>query len=185
MLGCPEWTAEERFADPTLRADSITRVLLPRLRMWASTRTKTVVADLCRAAGLAAAPINGPADIENDPHFLASRMIDTVKRADGSLLKVAGNPIKLSESEAQRPADVDPAVIARPGEHTSRCCPGNSACRVRNSTPCSPTVSSPADPAGSRQLIGHLRHSRPEKPRAARNPRRWNPEGGIGPRARS
>ena len=45
-------------------------------------------------------------------------MIDTVETGDGALLRVAGNPIKLSAIEAARDTSIPTARIARPGEHT-------------------------------------------------------------------
>lgn len=72
-------------------------------------------AEGCRRAGLAAAPINGPADVLVDPHFAARRMIATVERPDRTPLRVAGNPIEMSAvavDDGCRPR------IAGSGEHT-------------------------------------------------------------------
>ncbi len=118
LLGRPEWTLAPRFVDLAKRREAIRHELLPALEAWASTMGKAEVASACRAVGLAAAPINSPADIVGDAHFVARRMIETVERADGSLLKVAGNPTKLSDIEANREHDAKPPRIARPGEHT-------------------------------------------------------------------
>jgi crotonobetainyl-CoA:carnitine CoA-transferase CaiB-like acyl-CoA transferase len=118
LLGHEEWNTDPLLNDPVARPAAIQSSVLPVFREWAKNYGKRDVADLMRAAGLAAAPINAPADVDTDPHFAARRMIETVTRADGSSLRVAGNPIKLSAIEAARDLSAPPPRIARPGQHT-------------------------------------------------------------------
>lgn len=115
LLGKADWLTAERFEDPQRRATAIRDEAVPALQEWSRQRTKLEAAQRCRDAGLAAAPINGPADVLDDPHFAARKMIATVERPDGSSLRVTGDPIKMSAVDPD--GDGRPR-IARSGEHT-------------------------------------------------------------------
>jgi formyl-CoA transferase len=118
LLGHAEWPQDPELADPSTRKQAVERVIFPVLSAWAKPLTRAQVVEKFRAAGLAVAPINGPADILNDPHFTARRMIDTVIRPNGRPLRVPGNPIKLSAVEAAKPATPAPVRLQAPGEST-------------------------------------------------------------------
>jgi CoA:oxalate CoA-transferase len=120
LLDEPDWITDHDFNDPATRPARIQERALPVFRAWVRARTRREATEQLRAAGIAAAPVNGPADIDRDPHFLARRMIETVQTARGERLRVAGNPIKLSAIEQARDADQAAEPIARPGEHTRR-----------------------------------------------------------------
>lgn len=117
VLGREEWIEDPQLNDSSARPDLIRTVVLPVFEEWVGARTKTEAAGALQEVGIAAAPINGPADIEGHPHFLARRMIDTVEIENGREVKVAGNPIKLSAVEASRD-EGERVRIARPGEDT-------------------------------------------------------------------
>jgi crotonobetainyl-CoA:carnitine CoA-transferase CaiB-like acyl-CoA transferase len=118
VLGHEEWIEDAGFNDPGVRPSLIRDVVLPVFDSWVLARTKVQAAGVLQEAGIAAAPINGPADIEDHPHFRARHMIETVEIEDGLQIKVAGNPIKLSAVEASRDTGGPRLRIARPGEHT-------------------------------------------------------------------
>lgn len=118
VLGHEEWIDDAGFNDPGTRPSLIREVVLPIFEEWVRARTKVQAAGVLQEAGIAAAPINGPADIEDHAHFQARRMIETVEIEDGLQVKVAGNPIKLSAIEASRGTERPSVPIARPGEHT-------------------------------------------------------------------
>src|SRR5262249_27454561 len=69
LLGHEEWIGDERFRDPAQRAAASREVLIPALQEWARARTKHEAAAALRSAGLAASPVNTPADILESPHF--------------------------------------------------------------------------------------------------------------------
>jgi len=118
FLGRPEWGDDPAYTAPDRRTAAGER-LRTVLVDWASTRSKHDVARELRAAGLAAAPVMTPADICDDEHFAARRMIQRVRQPDGSVVRVPADPIKLSTVEAERNGDADEVIpIARPGEHT-------------------------------------------------------------------
>lgn len=118
VLGHEEWIDDREFNDAGVRPTLIRDVVLPIFQEWAGQHTKVDAAAILQEAGIAAAPINGPSDVEYHPHFGSRRMIETVEIEDGHRIKVAGNPIKLSAVEASRPDHPTPIRIARPGEDT-------------------------------------------------------------------
>jgi formyl-CoA transferase len=117
LLGHEEWRQDERIIDAQTRPAAVRESVFPVLADWAKGLTKLEAAERCRAAGLAAAPINGPQDVMQDRHFAARRMVETVIRPDGRPLRVVGNPIKLSSVEVARDRSAE-VHLARPGQHT-------------------------------------------------------------------
>lgn len=116
LLGCEDWLTDSRFTDPPQRQAVLESEALPVLRAWTGARTKREAADQARAAGLAAAPVNQPDDILDDPHFAARDMLTSVITPSGMPLRIVGNPIKLSAVETHEPRA--PLQLAAPGEDT-------------------------------------------------------------------
>jgi formyl-CoA transferase len=104
------------MAEPATRKIAVAERVLPALKEWAKLLTRAEVVKRMREAGLAAAPVNGPKEIARDPHFSARRMIETIMRPNGRPISVAGNPVKMSVIERERPAACGPTKIERPGE---------------------------------------------------------------------
>jgi crotonobetainyl-CoA:carnitine CoA-transferase CaiB-like acyl-CoA transferase len=77
------------------------------------------------AAGVPAAPINDLAQVFDDPQVRARGLVREVVRADGSRVRVVGNPIRMSRS---------PVLDARPapklGEHSSEIGTGWASCTL-------------------------------------------------------
>lgn len=117
LMGHPEWGEDPAYTAIENRA-AAGETMRPIFLEWASKRSKHEAARELRAAGLAAAPVMSPADILEDEHFAARRMVARVRQPDGSVVRVPGDPIKLSTVEAERNGDGEPVPIARPGEHT-------------------------------------------------------------------
>jgi formyl-CoA transferase len=116
LLGREDWLTDSRFADPAQRQAALQTEALPVLRAWTGARTKQQAANQARAAGLAAAPVNGPEDILTEEHYLARDMLTSVVTPAGMPLRIVGNPIKLSAVETgETPA---PLQLAAPGEDT-------------------------------------------------------------------
>jgi formyl-CoA transferase len=118
LLGHEEWLSDREIVEPLTRGSAVSTRVLPVLREWSRSLTRAEVVQLFRAAGLAAAPVNAPKDIVADPHFTARRMIETIIRANGKPIQVAGNPIKMSTQEAARTENPVRTVIERPGQST-------------------------------------------------------------------
>lgn len=116
LLDREDWLTDSRFTDPAQRQDALQSEALPVLRAWTGARTKQEAANLARAAGLAAAPVNGPDDILGEEHYLARDMLTSVVTPDGRPLRIVGNPIKLSAVETGEPAP--PLQLAAAGENT-------------------------------------------------------------------
>ena len=116
LLGREDWLTDSRFNDPAQRQAVLESEALPVLRAWTGARTKREAADQARGAGLAAAPVNQPDDVLDDPHFAARDMLTSVITPSGMPLRIVGNPIKLSAVETgESPA---PLQLAAPGENT-------------------------------------------------------------------
>jgi CoA:oxalate CoA-transferase len=116
LLGREDWLSDSRFTDPGRRQDALNNEALPALRAWTGARTKQEAANEARAAGLAAAPVNGPEDILAEEHYRARDMLTSVITPSGMPLRIVGNPIKLSAVETgETPA---PLQLAAPGADT-------------------------------------------------------------------
>jgi CoA:oxalate CoA-transferase len=118
MLEHEEWLNDPEIIEPSMRKAAVETRVLPVLKAWSKALTRAAVVQRFRAAGLAAAPVNGPKDIAVDPHFAARHMIETIVRPNGKPIRVAGNPIKMSAAESAREKNQAPIRIERPGEST-------------------------------------------------------------------
>lgn len=98
IIGCPHWLEDPSLATPWDWANRTDDVIAPAINSWAASRTKQEAARLLSQAGVPAAPCNSAADVVNDPHVAARRMIVSIPRTDGVTepILVAGNPIKMS-----------------------------------------------------------------------------------------
>jgi crotonobetainyl-CoA:carnitine CoA-transferase CaiB-like acyl-CoA transferase len=115
VVGHPEWTDDPRFAARAGWGEHLETMIRPAVETWASTRTKREAAAALTAAGVAAGPCHGPAEVIADPHLAARNMLVETPRADGRAepVLVPGNPVKLSKM-AEGPETRVPWV----GEHT-------------------------------------------------------------------
>jgi formyl-CoA transferase len=117
-IGHDEWLDDPALVAPATRKAAVEARVMPAIASWAKMRTRAEILEELRAIGLAVAPLNTPADIANDPHFAARRMIETIVRPSGKPIRVAGNPIKLSAVEAADRVQRSPLRIEKPGEST-------------------------------------------------------------------
>ena len=98
LLGRPDWKDDARLATPWGWADHAEDLIRPAVEQWAAGLTKLEAASQLAAAGIAAAPCNGPDDVVRDPHVRDHHMLVEIPRFDGVEQPVlgAGNPVKLS-----------------------------------------------------------------------------------------
>jgi CoA:oxalate CoA-transferase len=92
-VGRPELAAAAEFASNEARtrnADELAR----RLEAALAGRTRDEWLETLRAAGIPCGPVNDVAQVVADPQIAARNMLVAV---EGSRLRVAGNPVKLSE----------------------------------------------------------------------------------------
>jgi len=104
-VGRPELASEARFASNEQRrrnADALSAALAAALAAETSAHW---LAEL-RRAGVPCGPLNDVSQVMSDPQVAARNMIVTLHSANGEEVKMAGNPIKLSEHD-------DPAVRRR------------------------------------------------------------------------
>jgi len=109
-VGRPELASESRFASNEQRrrnADALGAALGAALAAETSAHW---LAEL-RRAGVPCGPLNDVAQVMSDPQVAARNMIVTLRSANGEEVKMAGNPIKLSEhddpSQRRRAPDLD------------------------------------------------------------------------------
>ena len=95
-IGCPELAADARFTSNDLRARNIEAL---NVEMEKSLTQATTAEWLRRLsdAEIPHAPINNVADVLADPQVIARNMVVAVDDPDLPTLRVAGNPIKMSE----------------------------------------------------------------------------------------
>jgi crotonobetainyl-CoA:carnitine CoA-transferase CaiB-like acyl-CoA transferase len=112
-MGHPEWAEDARFIrsrDRGANRAELTRLMSDVLR----TASKAEWIARLNAAKVSCGPINEMADIEADPQIAARDMIVTMEHATAGKVRMAGSPLKLSDS---------PVVYRRPpplpGEHTA------------------------------------------------------------------
>jgi formyl-CoA transferase len=97
LVGCPEWTADPRFATREGWAEHTDAVVRPAVEAWARGKTRLAACDALCAEGIVAGPSHTAADLASDPHVAARDMLLEVPRPDGGReLLVVGNPVKLS-----------------------------------------------------------------------------------------
>lgn len=82
---------------------------------WTENKQKWWIAELLLKAHVPCAPVQTVAEVANDPHLLARKMIREVNHPVAGITKVPGTPIKLSNSPLEK---VTPAPLI--GEHTEK-----------------------------------------------------------------
>ncbi|MRG84882.1 CaiB/BaiF CoA transferase family protein [Salinibacillus xinjiangensis] len=103
------------FDTPEKRGSQVESFFRPVLEDWASKYSKHQVASMFREAGIAAAPVLDPEDLEEDPHIQARKMLVEFPMGEGKTLKAVGNPIKMSELSEEGQQVRRPPKL---GEHT-------------------------------------------------------------------
>lgn len=111
-LGHPEWSTDPRFARSRDRVAHRAEIKAAVGDAVAALDRADVIARL-HAARVSAGPINAIRDLEHNPQLEARGMMLSLQRSDGRIVRLAGSPLKLSETP------IDP-VRAPPcaGEHT-------------------------------------------------------------------
>jgi CoA:oxalate CoA-transferase len=115
-LGRPEMAEDARFATNDLRSENV-EALTAALEAVLTARGSADWLTLLEAAGVPCGPLNDIAAIVNDPQIRARNMIVDIDDPAAGPLKLAGNPIKMSEfpDPPSRPAapalDADRAGI--------------------------------------------------------------------------
>lgn len=94
-LDCPELASQPEFATNPARAEN-EGALKQRLERALGTRPTSEWLERLGRAGVPCGPINNVADVLADPQVRARNMIVEATRADGSVLRMAGNPVKIS-----------------------------------------------------------------------------------------
>lgn len=112
----PDWLAEPDFETNDKRNREHDRIK-PLLDALFAERTTAEWMKLLTDAHVPASPINTMADLFSDPQVQARNMLVEVQQPGVGAIKVAGNPIKLSEvpPEEEIPAEPAPAI----GQHTA------------------------------------------------------------------
>lgn len=113
-VGHPEWLRDPRLSTREGWRDHLDALLRPGIEAWARDRTRLEASQALAAQGIVAGPSYDADDLARDPHVRAHQMLLEVPRPDGgSPLRVAGNPVKLSDTP-EGPARPWPTL----GEHT-------------------------------------------------------------------
>ena len=95
-IGCPELAADARFTSNDLRARNIEALNVEMEKALTQATTAEWLRRLSDAE-IPHAPINNVADVLADPQVIARNMVVAVDDPDLPTLRVAGNPIKMSE----------------------------------------------------------------------------------------
>lgn len=104
VIGRPDLLEAEDLKTPAGRTVLRESVLRPAIEDWTVARGKVEAATILAQANVPAAPVQNAADLQNDPHVTARRMLVDVPHPAGSV-RMAANPIKLSAvPEEYRPA---------------------------------------------------------------------------------
>lgn len=115
-LGRPELGGDERFSSNDLRCQNITALEEIMLGILAGKTTAEWIT-LLEDAGVPCAPINTVADLFDDPQIAARNMIVEMDDPVAGVVKMAGNPIKISgfeDPDKRSPApdlDADRAAV--------------------------------------------------------------------------
>ncbi len=97
LTGNEAWLTDPRLAGPAGWQRHLETELRPGIEGWASSLTNREAVGLLSAAGVAAGESNTSAEISNDPHVAARRMLFRMDDpSGGDPVAVPGNPIKMS-----------------------------------------------------------------------------------------
>ena len=109
-LACPELAGEARFKDNPARGEHVEE-LKEALEARLKKQPTAHWLELLAKAGVPSAPINNVAQVLNDPQIAARNMVIETEDPEVGVLRMAGNPIKLSafdDPASRRPApDLD------------------------------------------------------------------------------
>lgn len=112
-MGHPEWLEREEWRTNDMRtADR--DVLVATVAAVFLERSASDWYEILDGAGIPVSPINTVDRVLSHPQVLARNMVVETRFADGVPLRIAGNPIKMSELEETATVPVAPAL----GEHT-------------------------------------------------------------------
>jgi len=111
MIGNPEILSDKAWYDATFRAKN--RDLIDPITIeFTSKHTRAEITDLCQSRGIPCTPVNTPADICDDPHFIARDYIIEIEHPAAGMHSYFAPAPDFTES---------PAVIRRPapllGQH--------------------------------------------------------------------
>jgi CoA:oxalate CoA-transferase len=98
LFGTEEWAQDERFKSNPLRTKNVEE-LVPLITAVTKTKTTREWQDLLDKAGVPNGPINTIDKVMEDPQVLARDMIVEVDHPVAGHLKMAGVPIKMSETQ--------------------------------------------------------------------------------------
>jgi crotonobetainyl-CoA:carnitine CoA-transferase CaiB-like acyl-CoA transferase len=99
-VGRPEWLADERLATRAGWGAHVEDLIRPAIEAWAAGRSRLVAAGELARQGIAAGPVNQPADILADPHVRARRFVHELPTPDGrASVRVVGNPIAFAPDD--------------------------------------------------------------------------------------
>jgi CoA:oxalate CoA-transferase len=98
VFGTEEWAKDERFKSNPLRTKHVEE-LVPLITEITRTKTTRAWQDLLDKAGVPNGPINTIDKVMEDPQVLARDMIVEIDHPVAGHLKMAGVPIKMSETQ--------------------------------------------------------------------------------------
>ncbi len=114
VLGKEDWAADARFTTNAGRNNNMD-VLIPMLEELLLTKTASEWIELIESAGIPCGPINTIEKVMNDMQVHARNMIVEVEDEKAGIIKIAGNPIKMSSIPEENTRNPMPKL----GEHTS------------------------------------------------------------------
>ena len=114
VLGKEDWAADARFTTNAGRNNNMD-VLIPMLEKLLLTKTASEWIELIGSAGIPCGPINTIEKVMNDMQVHARNMIVEVEDEKAGIIKIAGNPIKMSSIPEENTRNPMPKL----GEHTS------------------------------------------------------------------
>ena len=114
VLGKEDWAAHARFTTNAGRNNNMD-VLIPMLEELLLTKTASEWIELIESAGIPCGPINTIEKVMNDMQVHARNMIVEVEDEKAGIIKIAGNPIKMSSIPEENTRNPMPKL----GEHTS------------------------------------------------------------------
>jgi CoA:oxalate CoA-transferase len=105
-LACAELAGEARFKDNAARAEHVEELKVA-LEQQLKAQPTSHWLEMLATAGVPTAPINNVAQVLNDPQIAARNMVIETDDPEAGILRMAGNPIKLSafdDPSSRRPA---------------------------------------------------------------------------------